>query len=718
MGGYLGATLLASLYFFLLFLAVRDSTYLYFVLYQLPPLSGLVFGYNVKTKRFCRNLTRLWSQTPTHPLRLDQTKPQGVKPMKLSYKTRSPLPRLQARWARWASKRGLLSIQGKILWMVTVFALFVLGSVVGAQWGYGKISREVENIQRAYEVTRITSQIQLALTEAQGIERTFLVAPVPEAGEKFFATLKRAKAAVGQLKAFELNEVFTGSVLELAGHVEDYGTEFDRVYSYQESMGFGLDQGYQGMFKESAEMLEEAFSDLNQRAMVTRLHEIRMAEKDFFLGRLSAGMEVKNGMQELRDQLAKVKGAEALTRPAGLIDGYLTNFDRVRLYTYKNRDLAEKFTQEFAKIPEHLEELNQAALEEQGLVSRNAQEVTRALGQSFLVFGLMILGLVGLLGWGLSKSILVPVKAVFGLTQELSKGNLTHRIKTGSMDELGQMSKSLNRFTFSLKKTIGVIHSSSHTLSAASLQLSATTRQIDSTTKEVNVRSEHSNKSLQEVSKNVQELSVSNEEITLSVRNLLTTANQVSQEATQGQVTLDRLTRAMEEIEGATAKISGFLATLDQLSKRVNLLSFNAAIESAKAGEAGRGFNVVAGEVRRLSEHTKEALTGIEGLIQEAQTKVAQGKKVVGQSADQFMSIATEVNSINQGLNRIAGEIITQDYKTKSLAQETDKVSQWVEESSVTLTELALSVAQVDLTTVELSGMAGELQSRVRVFQV
>ncbi|OGG99127.1 MAG: hypothetical protein A2600_04960 [Candidatus Lambdaproteobacteria bacterium RIFOXYD1_FULL_56_27] len=602
--------------------------------------------------------------------------------------------------------------------MVAVFALFVLGSVMGAQWGYGKISREVENIQRAYEVTQTTGRIQQALTEAQGIERTFLVAPTPEAGGVFRKTLQQAQTGVESLKAFGLNEAFSTSVAELAENVRDYGKEFDWVYSNQKSMGFGLDQGYQGMFKESAESLEQAFLELNKPAMITRLHEIRMAEKDFFLGRLSAGMEVKQGMQELRDQLTKVKGADALTRPAGVIDGYLTNFDRVRLYTYKNRDLAEKFTKEFTKIPQHLEELNQAALEEQGLVSRNAQEVTRSLGRSFLVFGVMILGLVGLLGWGLSRSILMPIKAVFGLTQELSKGNLTHKIKTGGLDELGQMSKSLNRFTFSLKKTIGVIHHSSHTLSAASLQLSATTRQIDSTTKEVNVRSGHSNKSLQEVSKNVQELSVSNEEITLSVRNLLTTTNQVAQEAAQGQVTLDRLTQAMEEIEGATAKIGGFLATLDQLSKRVNLLSFNAAIEAAKAGEAGLGFNVVAGEVRRLSEHTKEALSGIEGLVQEAQSKVAQGRKVVGQSADQFLSIATEVNTINQGLNRIAGEIITQDYKTKSLAQETDKVSHWVEESSVTLTELALSVAQVDLTTGELSGMAGELQSRVKVFQI
>ncbi|MDT8447337.1 MAG: methyl-accepting chemotaxis protein [bacterium] len=624
----------------------------------------------------------------------------------------------RVRLTRWLAGQGLLSIGKRIGALVGLFALFMLGGFALTRWGYGLIEDEVNRIQQAQEVTALTAQVQLAVTAARGHEHTFLSEPSDQDASAFFEHLTEAQEGTRKLVAQDLSPEFAKAAHSLAETLASYQSDFQSVVDYNRSMGFGPNDGFRARFGESAEAIQAQFEKLGRADLVLALLKIRNAEKDFFLGRLSAGREVKEQMTELRQRLAQVRGAQALTKPAGLIDGYLSNFDRIKLYTYKVNDLEASFKSDFEEIPSLLAQLDQVAIDEQILVGKKAREVMQALGDRFLVMGLSTLVFMMFFGWALSRSILRPIKEVSALTEQLSQGNLTVRIKNQGYDELGQMSKSLNRFAVSLKRTIAVIHTGSDTLSAASHQLAATTRQIEATTQDANRSSEASNQSIQEVGRNVQDLAVSNEEITEALRELMQTAGQVSQEADQGKLTMARAAQAIEQIVAGQARIEKVLGAIEKISKQVHLLSFNAAIEAAKAGEAGRGFNVVAAEIRRLSTQTSQAVQEIDQVIKDSNDKVSVGASVVAEASDQFHSIMGDVQQINQGLSRIGASLVAQDYKTKNLARETDKISQLSERNSQVMFELAATIRQVDGTTGELSGMAGQLKAQVLVFKI
>jgi len=638
--------------------------------------------------------------------------------MKWMFNKRLSLKRLKARGTTWLSNRGWFGLGQRIGSLLIFFLAFLIGGSGLFQWGYRLILSEIEQVQVAQEITTETNQILLKLYQAQAHESTFLAHPSNEEAQAFLEQVAEVKQITDKLSTQALDPKFKDQVHDLGDVVEGYQESFDQIRSYRESMGFSPTLGFRGRLRASGAKMQAAFVKLNRSDLLFSLQTIQLAQRDFFLGQLSAGRVVKEKMTLLRSQLASVKGAGALTKPAGLIDGYLSNFDRVKLYTYKINDLTESFKQEFNEIPEMLAGLDALALERQNIVGQKARQVMIDLGNQFLLLGVCSLCFVGLFGWLLTRSILGPVKAVVGLTDELSKGNLTSKLETSSRDEIGKMSKSLNRFTLSLKRTIGGIHVNSDVLNTTSIHLAASTRQIEATADLANQSVDSSNQRLQAASQNLQDLAKSNEEITKGVGHLVEAASTTAQAAQLGQQNMGAVKGCMEDIDRSSSSMFAVIQGMEKIRSRVEMLSFNATIESARAGIAGKGFMVVASEIRRLSEHTKEELAKIEALVLSSREHVVFGKKTVSRTSEQISRVVEQVESINRGLQQITLPILEQDLKTKQLSKDTQDLSQLSAQNSSTLFELAATVRQVDQTTEELSVMAAELRSQVLVFKV
>jgi len=638
--------------------------------------------------------------------------------MKAQPKRRLTAKRIQVIGTSWLSKRGWLGL-GQRIGSLSVFFLFFLGGGLGLfQWGYKLILSEIEQVQVAQGITTHTNQILLKLYQAQGHEHAFLVKPSPEEMQRFVAVLGEVQLLITKLSTEAKDPKFKSQVGDLGEVVEGYQDSFDQIASFKKSMGFVPTEGFRGRFKDSAEQIQRALQDLGREDLLVNLNEIKIAERDFFLGILTAGPVVREKMNALREQLKSLKQAEPLTKPAGLIDGYQSNFDRVKLYTYKINDLNASFNDEFKEIPEILAQLDELALQRQSIVGLKAQEVMMELGNQFLVLAISTFVFVSLFGWLLTRSILRPVRAVVSLTHELSQGNLTSKLKGHRFDEIGKMSKSLNRFTLSLRRTIGGIHTNSDVLSSTSIHLAASTRQIEATTDLANRSIDSSNQRLQTASLNLQGLARSNEDITKSVCSLVESASRAAESATQGTQAMLEVQSCMEGIEDSSDMMFQVFNAMEKIRNRVEMLSFNATIEAVRAGDAGKGFLVVASEIKRLSTHTKDELIKIEQLVQSGRDKVLLGKRTVAKASGQFESIVAQVESINSGLHQITASILEQDYKTKQLSKDTKDLSFLSEQNSSTLFELAATVKQVDRTTEELSIMAAELRTQVLVFKV
>ncbi len=675
-----------------------------------------------------------------------------------------------------ANQYGFLSIGKKITLLVFLFALLFLAEVGITNWGYGIVIGEVAKLQEAQEAQKATAKIQTLALEARTLEKEFFLRPGLETKERFLEKLQAAENAAERLTLSgvtpqveahlaqptveaeeELTSVFdenfdpasekpsipapekTAPSKELPPLspkeeevlkflqanqgvrqiLSEYRQSFEQVFSLNENMGFDFASGYRGRFMESAARIEAELKRLKLKGLLEQFHLLRNQEKDYFLGDASAGKRVGKSAELLRARLTRRLGSDhPLVRPAGLLDGYLSNFDRVRTYTMKAFEMSEQFQEDFLRLPQLLQTLDEVTLQRQMMIGSRANKVMAQIRARLLWGGLIALALIFLVSWALSYSIIEPIRQVFALTRKLSQGDLAIRLNDRRRDEVGAMSKGFNGFIVYLRGMIQTIHQNTANLSTAAVELAATTSEIEKTTQGVNQGVDHSHHSLQTTAQNIDVLAETIRGITHEIVELRNSTQAVETKTQLGQQTMLSAQQAMGEIESSSHLIGKIVYQIKTISQQISMFSFNTAIEAARAGNAGKGFQVLAAEVRRLAEASHESSEEIGLLAAGSQEKVLLGKEVVEVAQNQFSEITLDVSGIRQRLDRMSQSLIQQDQKTQSLAQETQLIRSISKENSEAMMGLAIAIRQVDQTTTELTKMADFLHSKVQVFKL
>ncbi len=263
-----------------------------------------------------------------------------------------------------------------------------------------------------------------------------------------------------------------------------------------------------------------------------------------------------------------------------------------------------------------------------------------------------------------------PVLAAIGLVRrelaDLSagSGDLSRRLSVTRRDEIGGVAAALNGLLERLTGLVGRVSSSAEEVSVASDRLGAASQRLD--------------RLLEEQSASTISVVAAAREISATTENLRTTAAEVAGRthdaavsASDGQGGLARMREAMERMSAATATIAGRLAvmndratsigdvttTIARIAEQTNLLSLNAAIEAAKAGEAGSGFAVVARETRRLADQTATAAAGIGEIVGELQSSVSSGVMGMEKFSDEVRAAREELRQIGEQFAAIIEEV-------------------------------------------------------------
>lgn len=359
------------------------------------------------------------------------------------------------------------------------------------------------------------------------------------------------------------------------------------------------------------------------------------------------------------------------------------------------------------------------------------------------------------------RKISLPLISMVEVSQSISNGDLSQNdIPVTSKDEIGKLAESNNLMKNNLRSLLGRIQENSEHLSAAAEELSASTEEVTASTTEVASRAHETLNASSSAAQSASESAIAMEEtatgvhrIAESTQSLNESSGETYQTAIAGGKIIEQASNQMnminrssnmvnelvQKLSKQTGEIENITNVITAITEQTNLLALNAAIEAARAGEHGKGFAVVADEVRKLAEESKTSANQIVDLIHEIKvdmadvekaaaeslTSVSDGVKVIGQAGTSFDGIVSAVEKMNIQIEEISA---TSEEISASAEQVSASVSDIaagatnanasIESIAASIEEQTATMEQVSGVAVELSQNALELQDEIQKFKL
>lgn len=336
---------------------------------------------------------------------------------------------------------------------------------------------------------------------------------------------------------------------------------------------------------------------------------------------------------------------------------------------------------------------------------------------SYIIIFTLLAGAIAGIYWYVKRGF-EPLEAVAKALGRIAEGDLTVQMPPKSSDETGRLVDAMDVTIHNLKAMIGQV--SGHTV-----QLAAAAEELSTITEETNLNMTTQKRDTQQVAVAVDEMTASVQEVERSTRSAADAAQQAKSEAWSGKDVVAQTVGAISALAGEVEKAATVIRTVETDSDRIgsvvdviksiaeqtNLLALNAAIEAARAGEQGRGFAVVADEVRTLANRTQQSTKEIQKMIEQLQSNSREAVHVMNEGNLRAKSSVEKAALANKSLERIAAAVDSINDMNMQITSALQEQSTVVEEINRNVTNINHVTEQVAAGTAHTSQASGELAS-------